>query len=398
MTGRSHPSRAAAGVLGVSPLHHRVVNVSFAPPRRPRVDDTPPLDRPPSLVVQVERLLRRQVAEGRFPGGRLPTVVELAERLGVSRETVRLAQGVLQRDGLLVKTRRRGTFVRAAAPPPADPAPRAVGYVQAGYAARDGEEGVLGVVDGLMLQGAVEEAGRAGLGVLVRHVLNTEAGRLLPQLAGSPLCGVVFASFGEEKVLRRAAGLGLPIVLLDHSDPRAGVPSVRDDSFAGTRAAVAHLLGLGHRRVAFVNWARTELNPWRARGYRQAFRDAGVARRRAWELAAEVTPAGARRAVREVLALNPRPTAVYCFNNTLAALVVAALWDAGVRVPADVSVVGGGGAAVPGLACHQADWQELGRAAVRLLLRSAAGPPPQVLGPHTFHTGETAAPPSEPET
>ncbi len=359
------------------------------------MDDPVPLDRPPSLVVQVERLLRRQVADGRFPGGRLPTEVELAERFGVSRETVRLAQGVLQRDGLLVKTRRRGTFVRAAAPPPpADPGGRAVGYVQAGYAARDGEEGVLGVVDGLMLQGAVEEAGRAGLGVLVRRVLNTEAGRLLPHLAGPALCGVVFASFGEEKVLRRAVGLGLPLVLLDHSDPRGGLPSVRDDSFAGTRAAVAHLLGLGHRRVAFVNWARTDLNPWRARGYRQAFRDAGVPRRRAWELAAEVTPAGAGRAVREALALSPRPTAVYCFNNTLAALVVAALRAAGVRVPADVSVVGGGGAAVPGLACHQADWQELGRAAVRLLLRSAAGPPAQLLGPHTFHPGETAAPPA----
>src|SRR5262249_41923875 len=72
----------------------------------------PRIARPLSLVAQVEQLLRDAIASGRFPGDRLPTEVELAEQLGVSRETVRRACEELQKQGLLVKFRRKGTFTR----------------------------------------------------------------------------------------------------------------------------------------------------------------------------------------------------------------------------------------------------------------------------------------------
>src|SRR5438067_9018641 len=91
------------------------------------------LTRPLTLAAQVEQLLRQAIADGRFPGGRLPTEVELAEQLGVSRETVRRAAEVLQGEGLLHKVRRQGTFLRS----PQDPlrlkaAPSTLlGYLQA---------------------------------------------------------------------------------------------------------------------------------------------------------------------------------------------------------------------------------------------------------------------------
>ena len=43
-----------------------------------------------TLVSQTEQILRKALEEGRFPGNRLPTSIELADQLGVSRETVRL--------------------------------------------------------------------------------------------------------------------------------------------------------------------------------------------------------------------------------------------------------------------------------------------------------------------
>src|SRR5262245_55261909 len=110
---------------------------------RPRQRSKPPdpttslgrIDRPLSLSAQVEQLLRQAIAAGRWPGGRLPTEVDLAEQLGVSRETVRLAAEVLQREGLLVKIRRKGTFIRPAALPEQIEVapPTALGYLQAGY-------------------------------------------------------------------------------------------------------------------------------------------------------------------------------------------------------------------------------------------------------------------------
>jgi len=362
--------------------------------------DTPGFDRlgrPPSLKIRVEQLLRDAIARGQFPDGKMPTEVQLAEQLGVSRETVRLAAGNLQRDGLLVKIRRRGTLLRPPALPDAIPAAPAttIAYLQAGYQAGPGQtELVTRSVAGLMLQGAVEEAARAGLRVVVQHAPHTQIGKAFGHLPPrEQLRGVIFAHYGEEKLLRRAIGTGLPLVLLDHDLSLPGLHCVRDDSASAARDAVRHLASLGHRRIGFVNWRQTELNPWRLEGYRQGMRDAKLPRRRVWEVAVELTPAGARRAAAHLLSVSPRVTAAYCFNNTLSRLLIEELRGQGVRVPEDMSVLGGGGEEVPGLTCHQAGWYGMGGTAVRALLQP--GPPPQKpehhLGSHTLQIGRTTA-------
>src|SRR5262245_51718902 len=150
--------------------------------------------------------------------------------------------------------------------------------------------------------------------------------------------------------------------------------SVRDDSFEGARQAVRYLASLGHRRITFVHWQQTDLNPWRLSGYRQGLRDAGLRRHGRWEVPAELTERGARQAVEQVLALSPWPTALYCFNNTLAWLVIEELQRRGLDVPHDLSVMGGGGEEIPGLTCHQPDWHQIGRTAVQVLLRALVDP------------------------
>ncbi len=372
----------------------------------PRRRDPPPpalgrIDRPLTLAAQVEQALRQALAGGRWAGGRLPTEVELAEQLGVSRETVRRAAGALQREGLLVKVRRRGTFARPPRGPlqlPA-PGPKTLGYLQADYrTARGQEEAVNRAVSGLMLQGALAEAGAAGLRLVVQHTPHTRLREGFAELhQHTPMSGVVFASYGEEKVLRRVVGLGLPALLLDHDLHLPRVNSVRDDSFEDARQAVLYLAGLGHRRVAFAQWLQADLNPWRLRGYRRGLRDARLPRRRVWEVLTELTEAGARRVVDRWLGLAPRPTALYCFNNTLARFVVDEVRRRGLRVPQDLSVVGAGGEDVPGLTCLQVDWYGMGRLAVQVLLRAVADPdrhtPEHLLVAHTLRAGETTAAP-----
>jgi DNA-binding LacI/PurR family transcriptional regulator/biotin operon repressor len=351
-------------------------------------------------MARVEQLLRQAIAEGRFADGRLPTEVDLATQLGVSRETVRLAADNLEREGLLVKIRRKGTFLQAPRLPDqieARPS-TCLGYLQAGYPDSQGHEEMSRQVSALVLQGALEEASRAGYRLAVRHAPYTSVGQALQQLQQEQrLAGIIFAHYGEEKLLRRTEGLGLPTVLLDHDLELTRIASVRDDSFAGACLAVRHLAELGHRRIAFVNWRQEELNPWRARGYRQGLRDAGVQRRRAWELRAELTAAGAARAVSQLLALTPRPTALYCFNNLLASLIIAELQRHDVAVPADISVLGGGGEEVSGLTCHQADWYQMGRLGAAVLLHTLHGAqrpdPPCHLCPHTLRLGQTTAAP-----
>lgn len=57
--------------------------------------------------------MRAAISDDVFPGGRLPTTVDLSEQPGVGRATIRLALDTLQNEGLLVKHCRRGTFISA---------------------------------------------------------------------------------------------------------------------------------------------------------------------------------------------------------------------------------------------------------------------------------------------
>ncbi|MFN4260022.1 MAG: GntR family transcriptional regulator [Gemmataceae bacterium] len=362
-------------------------------------DDLPRLDRPQDLKTQVEQVLREAILKRQFPGDRLPTEVELAEQLGVSRETVRRAAETLQREGLLIKYRRRGTFTRVPThlEHPLAPPSTLIGYLQADYVVAEGEEAATRSVSGLMLQGTLDEVGHSGFEAVVRRAPHIQLGKVFQRLTEQVrLRGAIFASFGEEKILRRAAGLGIPLVLLDHDLHLPQINSVREDSFGGARLAVRHLADWGHRRIAFANWHRTELNPWRLMGYRQGLRDACRTRRRSWELEAELTESGARQIVASLLALHPMPTALLCFNNTLARLVIDELRRQGQRVPEDISVMGGGGEEMPGLTCHQADWYQIGRLAAQILLRAIADPdhaPEHLLVPHTLRQGATTAKP-----
>jgi LacI family transcriptional regulator len=205
--------------------------------------------------------------------------------------------------------------------------------------------------------------------------------------------------YHEDKMLRRLASSGLPIVLLDEDTTVPGIHTVRDDSFEGARKAIQYLAELGHRRIAYAHWARAEMNPSRPLGYRKGMRDAGLYRRRQWEIVTELTEAGARRMVDRLLALRPLPTALYCFNNTLASMAIDELRRRDVRVPEGLSVLGAGGEEIASLTCHQADWHQMGRSAMQLLFRTLAEPGPSAQQhlrlPHALRVGlTTAAPPS----
>jgi len=370
-------------------------------PRRPAFGR---LARPQTLLSRTEQALREALARGDFAGNRLPAATEIAEQLGVSRETVRLAQDSLQREGLLVKYRRKGTLLQPPAMTLRKTAARStlIGYLQADYPSWSREEGaVTRTTSGLMLQGAIREAGRSGCRVVVHQAPHTELDRAIDRICReTPLRGVIFTSFGEEKLVRRTLGLGLPAVILDHDLHLPRVSTVREDSAQGAALAVDHLARLGHRRIAYADWHLADLNPWRIAGYRKGLSEARLPRRRSLELSTEITETGADAMVANLLALRPIPTALICFNNTLARLAIERLRRRGVRVPEDLSVLGIGGEEVAGLATAQADWYGMGGFAVKILLRAASGrgepAPVHRLFPYQIRPGRTAAAPAAP--
>ena len=336
-------------------------------------------ERPQPLIVQVEQALRQAIAEGKFPSGKLPTAIELAETFGVSRETVRRAAEVLQREGIVQKFRRRGTEISNSQRPlqlPTKAVRPLLAYIGVNYASSANEADHLNLgSSSLMLQGAIESAGVANCEFIVRSVRPGTVRAAVTELVEQRgIQGAILAGVAEEKALRRLGGRALPLVLLDHDMPVPKTSSVRDDSAHGAQLAVAHLAEGKHREIAYVHLEEADLNPWRLRGYRQGMTAAGLRRRRAHELFVTISPKGAESAAEQLLQLTPRPTAVVCFSNSLARWLIIALRKLGLRVPEDVSVIGCGGEEITDLSTCQADWYDIGRHATRLLLQRLQQP------------------------
>ncbi len=131
-----------------------------------------------------------------------------------------------------------------------------------------------------------------------------------------------------------------PIVLLDRRLRAACVDVVRGDSEGGAYHLVRHLLDLGHRRIAVLSGPEdVSTSADRVVGYRRALAEAGLEIRADWIQYGWVGQASGYEMTERVLAAPPRPTALFAANNFIAIGALRALSAAGLRVPADMSVV-----------------------------------------------------------
>jgi len=137
----------------------------------------------------------------------------------------------------------------------------------------------------------------------------------------------------------------LPVVLLDSAAERARGGTRFDvltiDNYGGAYAMVLHLVGLGHREIAIIKGpARNQDARERLRGFRAALRKAKLEAPAHRQIDGDFSEAAGYHAVRELLDLSPRPTAVFASNDSMAVGALAALRAAGVDVPADIAVAG----------------------------------------------------------
>ncbi|XVV16152.1 LacI family DNA-binding transcriptional regulator [Actinoplanes sp. CA-131856] len=173
---------------------------------------------------------------------------------------------------------------------------------------------------------------------------------------------------------------GIPIVTIDpHDVPSAEVPSVGATNFQGGMEATAHLTGLGHRRVGFIEGPPERgVSIARLHGYQAALSQAGVTHDPELVRAGPFTFDAAFTAGIALLTSENRPTAIFACNDTLALGAMEAARTLGLRIPEDVSVVGFDDMPVtqwsaPPLTTVRQPFAEMGRVAVRRLLRLAAG-------------------------
>jgi DNA-binding LacI/PurR family transcriptional regulator len=194
--------------------------------------------------------------------------------------------------------------------------------------------------------------------------------------------------------------LEVPIVALG-CGTHAAISSVAVDNEAGAAAATRYLLGLGHRTVHHIAGPAANLDAQeRVGGWRLALREAGAPEPPV--LAGDWSAGSGYELGSQLVSQSERPTAILCGNDTMALGVLRALSERGLRVPADVSLVGfddipDASYYMPPLTTVRQDFGEVGRQALGVLLERMSGeitPGPRIRVATELIIRQSAAPPT----
>ena len=285
--------------------------------------------------------VRRRRSRPRPGGPRPPTIEDVAARAGVSIATVsRVLNG---RQNARPETNRR--VLEAAT---------ALGYRPSAPArALQGHAtGMLGLIMTDISQPFYTELARVvesearsrGYTIMLANggADNDREAAYLEALAERRVDGILVASWGiTARHVDWLVRAPLPVVLVSCEAPGVALPAIVAASRDGAREVAAHLIGLGHRRLAeIVGPALSAAAADRHAGVLEALAAAGIPER---DLAVEVSGgdvATGEAAAMELLARDPRPTAIICYNDLVALGTMRAVRAAGLRLPDDVSVTG----------------------------------------------------------
>jgi LacI family transcriptional regulator len=239
-----------------------------------------------------------------------------------------------------------------------------------------------------LIRGVEHVAHAAGVGTIVSAVHGRPAPtrQWLANLRVRTCDGVIFVlSDLSVPVHARLSHLHIPAVVIDPAgDTAAGVPTVGATNWAGGLSATDHLISLGHRRIGLVAGPRQVLCA-RARldGYRAALEAAGIGVDPDLIAQGDFYHESGFTAGGRLLDRADPPTAVFAASDQMALGVYEAARRHGLRVPADLSVIGFDDLpeaqwSSPPLTTVRQPLAEMGGLAARTLLRLARGETVQV--------------------
>ncbi|MFK4599480.1 LacI family DNA-binding transcriptional regulator [Streptomyces pristinaespiralis] len=188
---------------------------------------------------------------------------------------------------------------------------------------------------------------------------------------------------GRSPLMLDAAGGGTPVVFVDRWIPGVDVPVVRADGRDAVRDLVAHLHGLGHRRLAIIAGpAATTTGQERVDAFREALHAYGLPLPDEYIGQGDFQADSGRRATERFLDLPRPPEAVFAADNLMALGALDAIRARGLRVPDDIGLAAFDDIpwfvhTDPPITAIAQPTAELARAAVRALVDLIEGRPPQ---------------------
>lgn len=334
----------------------------------------------------------------------MSTIKTVAEKAGVSLKTV--SRVFSAPDTVAVKTRE---LVLAAADE--------LHFVpdQRAQAIRSGKSGVVGLLTDVVattpcsidivrgVEAALEER---RMSLLIGNLENPSSSSksILRSFRAGRVDGVVYAANYHREVADFEP-LHLPSVMVNCFTRGNEMPAVIPDEERGGHSVGAHLLALGHRRIAYLTLASgIEATRLREAGLVRAMQEAGVSvpEPLAWPgqpKAGVFDSEAAFAAARRLLERKDRPTAIFCGNDEMAMQVYNAAGQLGLSIPHNLSVVGFDDHRLfseglrPALTTVALPYVAMGRLAVEILLDRPAGPAIRRVDAPLVQRNSTAAPP-----
>ncbi|NBC35816.1 substrate-binding domain-containing protein [Novosphingobium sp. FSY-8] len=235
-----------------------------------------------------------------------------------------------------------------------------------------------------MLVGALNAASRAGAQVILRKCdapTVEQALDAVDKLKKGGANAILLAPPYDDLLAGHAgfAGLNLPAVAMACDRPLPGMDSIGIDEKAAAATATRHLLARGHRRIGFVMGPATHsVSRVRFEGYGAALAEAGLAIDPALVALGDFTFDSGLTAADVLLAAATPPTAILASNDDMAAGVIAQAHRRGLRMPADLAVVGIDDAPIavkiwPPLTTIRQDVEAMAEAATRRLIERQRG-------------------------
>ncbi len=284
--------------------------------------------------------LTEQIDSGKFsPGEKIPSENELCDRFGLSRQTIRHAISKLIDDGLVESRQGSGTYV-------------------SDQRAREGERNVIAVVTTYVddyifpstIRGIESTLSDKGYSMLLSFSNNTvgkERQFLMDILSRNDVAGIIIEPVKSAlpspnmDLYRKLTDKGIKILLINTFYPELDLPHVSlNDAHCAYRAVNA-LIDAGHINIGCVLKLDDGQGRERYRGYLKAITEAGLPF--SYEHVNWIDTIDIRDGKESLVKVRDRLkgcTAVFCYNDQVAGMLIEILSDSGIRVPEDMSVIG----------------------------------------------------------
>ena len=320
------------------------------------------------LYIQIYNDLNDRIKSGDYaPGSMLDSENKLCTIYGVERATVRRALGMMVEEGTITRIPGLGTSVTDPTQSNGcDERRNLLFLLPKGF---DNSDRIREPFNAKVMSMVEHECTERGYTLLYKSFSQTDTVDDLIKTCDP--CGVFYTSSLTIEMYKMFKLRGIPVVFLNQNYTQ--YPSVCLDNRGGVRMLMEYLIDMGHRKIGFISGIPEGQNQIsRFNGYKETLIANDIGYNPNWVVDGAWTIESGKKAIRELLSKDDRPSAVFAANDSMAIGAMMEAASMGYSIPDDISVVGfdnidQASYVTPSLTTAAVDYVAMARAACMLL-------------------------------